>query len=398
MAKKKTKARIKKTRGGRGRTSAPAASASGRQSVKVIRAALDVIEVGDEEHLILRGVIDPDSLELLKVDDYQREILNNSKKVEEFEAALSVGEVPDIDLGMRGDSLRATTDGDGEVYYLHNSVFIVDGLQRVTAAKNLLAKKSGVTPRLGATIHLNTTKKWERERFHVLNTARVRVNANITLRNMSPDLKSVALLIRMTTKEKDCVLHGKVSWQQRMRRGQLITAVTMLKALGRLHAHIGPGKATNVEQLANGWEKIFGRVGPRTIRHNIKEFFDTVERCWGISLVTYGDRNPQITLSFLMTLGRVFSEHEDFWDGNKLVVPKSLAQKLAMFAVMDPHIAELCSASGSSRDILFNLLVQHINKGKRTRHLTPRDVANVDDDEDESGGEEEFDSESDDEQ
>ena len=38
----------------------------------------------------------------------------------------------------------------------------------------------------------------------------------------------------------------------------------------------------------------------------------------------------------------------------------------------DPQIRNLASAAGGARAILYQLMIQHMNKGKTTRRLTPR--------------------------
>jgi hypothetical protein len=345
---------------------------SGRKTIKIIKGSLDVIKINGEERMVLRGVIDPDSFDLLRIASYQREILPRSS-VNEIEEALIRGEVPDIDLGMRGSSVRNVKEEGGEVFYLSDDTYIVDGLQRVTATRNLIAKRGDFQPRLGTTIHLNTTEDWERKRFHILNSDRVRVNSNITLRNMAPDLQSIAMLLKMTREEKSWPLHGKVSWEQRMSRGNIITGVTALKAVARLHGHIGPGRSSKVDDLARGFEKIMGTAGKNILRENIKTFFEVIDQCWGISIVTYRDSNPQISAGFLRMMAGVFSDHTDFWEGNRLVVKADLRRKLKLFLLNDPYIRELCGSGGSASDILAQLMVKHINSGKRTRRLTPRE-------------------------
>ena len=95
-------------------------------SVKIVHGALDETP---ENELILRGVIDPLSLGKLKIDEYQREVLS-SAKISKIKKGLRARRVPDIVLGMRGHRIREV---DGSVYLL-DPVYIIDGLQRVTAA------------------------------------------------------------------------------------------------------------------------------------------------------------------------------------------------------------------------------------------------------------------------
>ena len=98
--------------------------------------------------IILRGVIDPQSLHLLQVADYQREVLPLAK-ISELVEAFMKGSVPDVDLGMRGERFFERSGS----FYLQDDVFIVDGLQRVTAALHLIQMATGILPQLGAVVH-----------------------------------------------------------------------------------------------------------------------------------------------------------------------------------------------------------------------------------------------------
>src|SRR5947208_3207490 len=68
------------------------------QTVRFFNAAFDERE-GD---IILRGSIDPESLQKLCVDGYQREILPRKGSLTYWTEQLRRGFIPDVDLGMRG--------------------------------------------------------------------------------------------------------------------------------------------------------------------------------------------------------------------------------------------------------------------------------------------------------
>src|SRR3989344_301570 len=52
-------------------------------SIKLLKAAIDIFKLPTttktEEIIILRGVVDPESLKEIKVDKYQREVLSSAK-------------------------------------------------------------------------------------------------------------------------------------------------------------------------------------------------------------------------------------------------------------------------------------------------------------------------------
>jgi len=75
----------------------------------------------------------------------------------------------------------------------------------------------------------------------------------------------------------------------------------------------------------------------------------------------------------------------DFWHDNVLFVGTDLQRKLKTFPVTtDPTIAQLAGASGKGRDMLLQLMIDHINSGKRTRRLTARPQQVIRGDEDDT--------------
>ena len=69
-----------------------------QKHVRIIHAALDEDADGS---IILRGRIDPETLDALLSDDYQREILSVSTINQILKGFEPNGSIPDIDLGMR---------------------------------------------------------------------------------------------------------------------------------------------------------------------------------------------------------------------------------------------------------------------------------------------------------
>lgn len=338
-------------------------------SVKVINGALD--EVGEE--IVLRGVIDPTSLAHLQTANYQREVLPLARINDLVEAYKNGSRPPDIELGMRGQHVIER----GEAFYLQDPVFIVDGLQRVSAGLHLMQSGAPERPHLGATIHFGTTEEWERARFRVLNQERTKLSPNILLRNLQHDVEAVDMLHRLS-QDKSFVLAGRVCWNQRMARGELITAMTYLKVVGQLHSHMGATLYNDTNRLSTGVDKVMANVGKGIMRDNVKVFFDLVDECWGIKRVTFKEGAVYMRSTFLMMLARVLSQHTDFWKDDRLFVEAHLKRKLAQFPVNDPQVVNLASAAGTSRNILYMLMVEHINSGKRTRRLRPRSNDYVD--------------------
>lgn len=339
---------------------------SGRESIKIVNGALDEIEVEGEKQIVLRGVIDPDSIHLLQVGSYQREVLPLTK-ISKLVEALETSKVPDIELGVRDSRCR----DHEEMFYLPGDVFIVDGLQRVSAAKLMMQKGGDKKPHLGATIHFETTEEWERKRFKVLNANREKVSPNILLRNAQREVSAIGVLYRLCD-NREFVLKSRVCWSQQMQRGHLITAVTFLKTTGTLHSHLGPGRGQNIDELAQGIEKITEAIGQQALRDNVKTFFDIVDQCWGIRTITFRAGAAYMHTTFLYTLARLFSRHPSFWRENRLFVERDVIRKITLFPVTDPQVVNLSGAGGQAGKILYQLLLDHVNSGRRTKRLISR--------------------------
>lgn len=334
--------------------------------IKITNAAFEE-EAGD---IVLRGRIEASSMPGLQIDkSYQREIMGRShirKIVKGFQAG---GGIPDITISMRGGNFQELNDGS---ILLEDDCFIVDGQQRRHAAAEVL--QGGIVPRLGAKIHFNKTRVWERDLFEALNTNQSRVGTNVLIRNLDGH-QSVKLLLQLCD-ESSFALNKRVTWSHKMKRGELMNGQTFLRISTQLHNRLGKNvSATTTKYLsmADALEVAINKIGRKTVRENIHAFFEAVDQAFDIRNVTYGDRANHLKAGFLLALVSVFLNYQDFWEDTKLVVPTDLRKKLAKFPLNDPTVATLCGSVGKTQKQLYFLIVEHINSGKRTKRLTPFD-------------------------
>ena len=97
----------------------------------------------------------------------------------------------------------------------------------------------------------------------------------------------------------------------------------------------------------------------------------------GIKMIQYKDTATQLRAGFLNVLGRVLSDHPEFWEGvddKRLKVAPDLRKKLSTFPLSDPTVMSLASGGGKSGPLLYRLLIDHLNSGKRTKHLRARNA------------------------
>lgn len=329
--------------------------------LKVLNGA--VAEFGDS--FVLRGVVDMSTYYDIKVDMYQREEGSISELAELVAAFEAGNEIPDIEIGVRGGnySLR-----EG-VHYVRDECYIIDGLQRLTAAKRAMAQRPELSISLGAKLHFNTTYKWEKDRFKLLNQKRRKVSPNVLLRNDADEAPSIGAIYAMSQNDKEFVLRGRVSWGQKMTRNELVTALSLLKTVGSLHSHFGPGLTSNTDQLMKASNKTMENVGPNIWRANIRTFFLVLDQAFGVKLIAFRDLSPWVKIGFLRTMATVLAEHKTFWEGTRLDVPRGFTDKLKKFPIAAPEIAALIQSSSGVNPILYSRLVAHLDSGKRTGRM-----------------------------
>ncbi len=327
----------------------------------VLSGALDESTKGQ---IVLRGVIDPASLEGLLKPDYQRETLRKAT-IEGLMKAFQegTGRVPDVELAVRGDRYGCT-DSDG-TYTIAGDVYIIDGLQRISAARQFV--NDGGNPLVGAMIHFATTEAWERERFDILNMRRTRLSPNVLLRNRAAQCPSLGCLNELC-RDESFVLCQRVSWSQYMRREELLTALSLLKTVMRLHSQFGAGRYVSVSAMWQALPPMMSNVGHSTMIENVKTFFQLLDSAWGIRGILYKDRATHLKCGFLFALADVISEYPAFWSAKSLRIDRDIQKKIGRFGLNDPNV-RVMACNGSSVGLLSRLIVDHINAGKRLRRL-----------------------------
>src|SRR5579885_3678458 len=230
--------------------------------LRILSGALDELSEGQ---IVLRGVIDPETFSALERPAYQRETLAKPTIAGLMEAYRDgAGRVPDVELAVRGERYGCT-DVKG-TYSITGSVFIIDGLQRISAARQFVFE--GGRPLVGAMIHFGTTEEWERERFNILNMRRTRLSPNILLRNRAAQCPALSRLYALCSDES-FVLYQRVSWSQYMRREELLTALGFLKTVMRLHSKFGAGRYVAVSGLWQALPPMMANVGHTTMVENV---------------------------------------------------------------------------------------------------------------------------------
>ena len=333
-----------------------------KSQVKLENAALDEFEDGE---IFGHGWLDNEAMEALNVDSYQREKLEarGGQRKPLSKAIVEKARFPDIVVGMRGEQYQTSKNGD---MLLEDPCFIIDGFQRISALLDYKAANPEARVRIGAQLRFNTNYELEKKLFTDLNTKQRVMSPNIIIRNERDCNEGVATLYGLSH-TAEFPLYGKVCWDQQMARTHIITATSYVKGVATLHRHLTPGGRclSNKAALIEVLKRQVKVGGLANYRKNALTFYEVIDQAWGIRGVKHQDRSPQLRTNFLTSLAGIFSDHSDFWEGNKLFVSADQRRKLKSFPVSDDNIARLASAGYAAGLILQRLMIDHLNKSKR---------------------------------
>jgi hypothetical protein len=325
--------------------------------------------------IVAHGWLDIEAIKHLLVGDYQREIIESrGGRKNSIQNAIDHNErLPDIMLGMRGESYTPR----GGAMLLENDVFIIDGLQRISALRKVAAENPDKIPqlRIGAEVRFNTTRDSEKELFTILNVRRRAMSPNVILRNERNHSTGVATLFGLSTSDRNHAMYGRVCWTQQMNRGELVSASTFAKTAITLHRHnvVGGRHIATLAHLPDQLDKVVKTVGMQVFRANLNAFYEVMDEVWGIRGIKYNDKATHTRFNFMNQLASLFSDHEEFWDGLKLTIDAAQKAKLKSFPINDPTIIRLAGAGTTVGSMLLRHFIDHMNKNKPVnRHLTTR--------------------------
>ena len=335
--------------------------------VRIEQGALDESAVSPGS-VVLRGRIAASTLRFLKVDtSYQRALRPRA----DIYAALKSGHVvPDIDVGIRGQDYYC----DGDDFVIRSPCYIIDGWQRVGNALQLLDMVPDTEVRIGALLHFDTTPEWEAARFTALNLGTRRVSPNLHLRNLRGSNGAVLTLYGLCENDRASPLLGRVCWEQDMHKRHLFTARLIALVALEIHRRFAPGAYNHrVEHLAAALANVAGNVSLQRFRANCLTYFQVVEECFTVSAIrSRASGGMQIRGAFLVALARLFARHANFWEGGaSLGVEPLWRRALGRFPVDDPEYMRLAGGGSAGGEMLYEILVRHMNSGRRTHRLEP---------------------------
>jgi hypothetical protein len=332
--------------------------------VRIINPSLDE-ENGD---IIMRGRIDMATIEAIKIDStYQRQELKPKIVDDIMNAFLQGQRVPDGILGMRGNKIKDLPDGSCA---LLDPTFAVDGQQR--RAGFMRCMEGGGEPRWGAQIYFDTNRDMERDMFEVYNSKQNKVSPGVLIRNRADTVPFVAMMLAMCEKDIRFPLANKVKWDQYLKVGHVISGTSLVKSIGYMHSHLGVREGRAALGVIYDLQAVYDKIGRNTIRENIRTFYQLVDSCWNINQIELKGA-MFLRCTFLNTMCKLISDHDDFWVGDSLVIPKALTKRWMSFPIHDHKVVYLSGVGSKVHPGLYDIMVNHLDKGRRSR-LSKRDA------------------------
>lgn len=335
--------------------------------IKIINGALDE-SADSSSSLILNGRIDQSTLHFLKVDEYQRAL---AERADIFNALKEGRVVPNIEIGVRGQDFQ--TEGDD--FIINSPAFIIDGWQRVGTALRLLQMIPDHPLRIFASIHFDTSLQWERHRFTELNKNIRRISPNVHLRNIRDTNAVILKLFSLSNHDRNFPLYKRVTWAQNAQRGDLVSAMTLAMTIRILHGHRISLHGRTVEHVSGALARALAAFTLPTLQRNICTFVSLINECWPFASIEYRHKSPQVKAGFLYMIAKMLSQHPGFWEhnDNTLIINADDRRKLGKFPINDPQVAQLAGSPGSASYILYRMLIDHMNSGRRTQRLRSRE-------------------------
>lgn len=331
------------------------------ERVLVIDASRTEKEILGRKLTVIRGTLRSNSFHVPFTPPYQR-IEMTGKKQKEIMESLKIGGagVPDpILLGLRTTDVRSL--GAGE-FTLTGPLAIIDGLQRISAGRALLASGEKSQP-LDVVVYIDTTEAEEAKLFDQINRKQTRVASHVILRNLGTNPALMALR-SLADNDDSFVLKGRVQWDQLKQPGEVITGHMLFEVASALH---GAAEKDDAEKLIEALQEIADDIGTEALIHNTRLFFSIVDQCF-----PFDKPNFQLRLGFLRGFAVMLAEHQNFWDKrspDRLFVS---AEDIAKIAGIDPEDVRKELKTKRAPYNVYRALSHHYDIGRKKNKLQPR--------------------------
>ena len=113
-------------------------------------------------------------------------------------------------------------------------------------------------------------------------------------------------------------------------------------------------------------------VGLMRARQNLEHFFDVIDEAWGVRNFVGSKPPVHLRWGWLDTLAKIFSDHVDFWRDSDVELRIAASFIKDLRGKVFPSELEGQLGSKTERDVLYQVIVQRLNKGRITNRLHAR--------------------------
>jgi hypothetical protein len=337
-----------------------------------IRIYNGAIEADDEDfaETVLRGTLDQECITLIQKDWYQRLEGFSEKEIREItEMYFRHKKPPDTVIGMRGHRYRQ----DKGSFYLQDKCFVIDGLQRLFAARIAMKSRPDLKLRIGVKIYFDTTAESENRMFCEINATQQRVAASVLIRNKYKVSPASRLLFELNS-NPEFALKDRIGWEQKLQKefGQVISGFALGCIAGALHSHKGAVPSGRAYDLLANLDDVVIKISEETFSTNIVKFFNVVDSAWGIR----NDKKPRcLNREFLCVLASLFSSYDTFWDAEEFYMPTRHQKRLEKFDsdAINNQVKQMMKSNKDAKDVLFEVLRKRLQLDVFNGRRPPKD-------------------------
>lgn len=330
------------------------------KQIRIIHAGIGEAIVQGQRVKVVRGTLPPEYVsedaEAVFIPEYQRVAMVRGAKHTDLKAALApdgIGVPDDLLLCSRSERIRPV--GAGEVIIETEGLDVIDGHQRIAAARARLMQGQKIQP-LGVKILLGTEVSTERGSFYQLNRKHTEVSTDVHLRN-SGTTPLIEELWKLAATDGFPV----VRWDQERVPGEDIRAHMLYEVTIMLHGHAA-GK--EFEEILEALEAVAKKHGTALVTQNVAAYFTVLRQIFGRRANQAGEANGlwnyMYRIDLMRGLAKLFSRYEIFWDKknpNKLAVSTKDINKLRGVKL---RFVERDLGSSGATNALFDLLYKQV--------------------------------------
>ena len=310
---------------------------------------------------------------------YQRQEGSNTGRIGEH---MKKAQVQDTTVCVRNIK-EMVYDTESQSLYIIGEPYVTDGGRRFGAGQYLEQNGDALYSLLGAMVFLNTTENFELNQFLGMNTEHKGIARQKLLQITGFSSPSIRRLEVLCKEDPSSALYGIGSWGDGV--PGIFTCNNIVRTIDYTHRWVvaqHPGefkkRPTSVRDLAKHMETLCDKISEDIVIENTETYWRTIREVFpAFNTATRNNRDDYafVNSTFHFGLGLTLALHEEFWEGPRLVIPKTYKESLATYDHMDETIIKLSQDTSSRVSVKIDAMMSirdHLNYRRSANRLTPR--------------------------